>query len=262
MASEVAMPGGDAAYRRRVTNYLLDRRFQLKYSAYFVGIALTLGLSLGSVLFRVSKTLIGQCQEVVVQSERAAARGRDVVAESRKVTEVVKMNILDDPVYRDNHALIDAFRIDAERQEEKLRDQQQALELQSQSLAKQSQAIVAGQRTLMLTLFSTLALLIVLIGFAGIVVTHRVAGPIFKMKRQIQEVTAGRLKVPERLRKGDDLGDFFDAFAHMVHSLRQRQQEAAELLHRGLAPLRQRVEREELEPFEELERRMRVSIRP
>ena len=44
-----------------------------------------------------------------------------------------------------------------------------------------------------------LALLVIAIGFAGIVFTHKIAGPIFKMKRLLRQVGEGKLVVSERL---------------------------------------------------------------
>ncbi|MCA9582236.1 MAG: methyl-accepting chemotaxis protein, partial [Myxococcales bacterium] len=63
------------------------------------------------------------------------------------------------------------------------------------------------------------------LGFTGIIVTHRMAGPIFKMKRLLREVAAGDLTPKPGLRKGDELQDLFEAFAEMVESMRERQKE-------------------------------------
>lgn len=64
--------------------------------------------------------------------------------------------------------------------------------------------------------------LAVALGVTGIVITHRVVGPVYKMKRLFLEVSVGPLRVEERLRRGDELQDLFDAFASMVHSLFER----------------------------------------
>ena len=59
-----------------------------------------------------------------------------------------------------------------------------------------------------------------LIGLLGIYFTHKVAGPVYKMKRLLRQVGQGNLRVEARLRKGDELQDFFDAFTQMVAGLR------------------------------------------
>jgi nitrogen fixation/metabolism regulation signal transduction histidine kinase len=79
-------------------------------------------------------------------------------------------------------------------------------------------------------LVSALAVMVFLIGVLGIYFTHKVAGPVYKMKLLLKEVADGKLRVAARLRKGDELQEFFDVFAHMVDSLRQRQVEEVERL--------------------------------
>jgi hypothetical protein len=44
------------------------------------------------------------------------------------------------------------------------------------------------------------------------------------MKRLLRHVGEGKLVVRERLRKGDELQDFFEVFERMVAELRQRQE--------------------------------------
>jgi hypothetical protein len=217
-------------HQRRLRNYLLDSHFQLKYSSYLVAIAVALSVSLGLILWRTSVAVIEQSHEAVDQGEQVVSLGREVVKESQKVTEVVKMNIIKDPVYADNPALAEAFKLDAAAQDERLKDQQTQLEAQAAALRKQSQDLTSRQRTIFTTLVAVLSLLVVLIGFAGIVVTHKVAGPIYKMKRQIKSVADGHLQVPGQLRKGDELVDFFEVFREMVVSLRKRQEQEIALL--------------------------------
>ena len=68
------------------------------------------------------------------------------------------------------------------------------------------------------------------LGFTGIIVTHKVVGPAYKMKLLLTEVADGKLKLAGRLRKGDELQELFEAFAVMVENLRETQaREVAEL---------------------------------
>jgi len=241
-------------------NYLLDTRFQLKYSAYLAGIALLLSAGLGLLLWRTSNAVISQSQQTVAQGEQVVQRGRDVVKESQKVSDVVKMSIVKDPVYSDNPALLEAFRADSAEQSARLADQQRTLEQQAAALKVQSNQIAAQNKVMLWTLTSVLTLLVILIGLAGIVVTHKVAGPIHKMKRQLREVGAGKLRIPAPLRKGDDLVSFFEAFEKMVRSLRQRQQSEIERLEQSLIALEPKVAGEQLEPLRALLRDMRASL--
>lgn len=230
MGNGKVVGAGRGRQQRRLRNYLLDRHFQLKYSGYLVLSAAVLSVALGFILWRTSQAVITQSHEAVQQGEQVVARGREVVSESRKVSAVVQMNIVKDPVYSNNPALLDAFKTDAKKQDARLKKQQDALEAQATLLQRQSIDLVHRQHTMFVSLCAVLTLLVLGVGLAGIVVTHRVAGPIFKMKRQIREVGEGHFKMPDKLRKGDELVDFFEAFDGMVRSLRARREtEVAEL---------------------------------
>jgi nitrogen fixation/metabolism regulation signal transduction histidine kinase len=170
------------------------------------------------------------------------------------------MNIVRDPVYSDNPALLEAFKADSERQDERLSAQQRTLESQAGDLKRQSANIERQQRTMLITLCAALLLLVVLIGLAGIVVTHRVAGPIHKMRRQIRDVGEGNLRPPAPLRKGDELVSFFAAFEKMVANLRQRQQAEIEKIDGVLAALEPKVAEAELEGLRRLRGEMQRTL--
>jgi nitrogen fixation/metabolism regulation signal transduction histidine kinase len=73
-------------------------------------------------------------------------------------------------------------------------------------------------------------LLTLALGFTGIIVTHRVVGPAYRMRRLFQHVADGKFEVTTGIRKGDELQDLFHSFADMVESLRdQRGEEIAQL---------------------------------
>jgi nitrogen fixation/metabolism regulation signal transduction histidine kinase len=75
-----------------------------------------------------------------------------------------------------------------------------------------------------------LTAMVILIGMLGIYFTHKVAGPIYKMTQLLRQVGDGRLTFTGKLRKGDELQDFFATFLKMVAQLRDRQaKEVAEL---------------------------------
>jgi nitrogen fixation/metabolism regulation signal transduction histidine kinase len=212
------------------------------------------------LLWRTSNAVIAQSHQTVAQGEQVVARGRLVIKESQTVSEVVKMSIVKDPDYADNPALLEAFKGDSDKQSERLDEQQKSLERQSAALKQQSAEITRQQRFLIVMLTSTLSLLVVLIGLAGIVVTHKVAGPIYKMKRQIKDVGAGKLRVPARLRKGDDLVDFFEAFETMVINLRGRQKEEIEKLESAIAALGPKAQPGELEQLNQLLKDMKAAL--
>lgn len=68
-------------------------------------------------------------------------------------------------------------------------------------------------------------LLAIALGFTGILVTHRLVGPVYRLKVCARAVRDGRLALAVNgLRKGDELQDLFEAFREMVASLRTAQQ--------------------------------------
>ena len=67
-------------------------------------------------------------------------------------------------------------------------------------------------------------LLAVALGLTGIIVTHRLVGPVYRVKQLLHEVRDGHLRSDGRLRKHDELQDLFEAFQDMVTSLRSAQE--------------------------------------
>jgi hypothetical protein len=201
-------PSVRGTYRRSFRNYLLDRNFQLKYTGFLVGTALLLSIALGVLLRRVST-------EVIEEATKTVERGQLVVLQSRRVSQVVAMNIAKE--YKDDPELAKIFGEEAAKDEQKLKDEQDRLIRQAVSLEIQ-------QREMLIGLVAALGLLVAGMGVLGIVFTHKVAGPIFKMKRLLREVGRGKLVVRERLRKGDELQHFFETFEGMVGELRRRQE--------------------------------------
>jgi nitrogen fixation/metabolism regulation signal transduction histidine kinase len=54
----------------------------------------------------------------------------------------------------------------------------------------------------------------------GIVLSHRIVGPSYRLKQLFWKVSRGDLAITEKLREGDELVDLFAAFTSMVASLR------------------------------------------
>ena len=252
--------GPTGRHQRRLRNYVLDAHFQFKYAGYLVGIAFVLSVSLGTILWRTSQAVIAQSRESVSVGEQVVARGRDVLKESKKVNAVVQMNIVRDPAYADNPALLAAFQSDAKDNDDKLSAQQNGLEDQAKRLKEQSGKLETQQRDVGTALVVLLALLVVGVGFAGIVVTHRVAGPIYKMKRQLKELGDGNYRVPYPLRKGDELVDFFEEFRTMVKQLRDRQEKEIALLDRAILNLGEKTDEAELRELKSLRENMQSSL--
>lgn len=57
----------------------------------------------------------------------------------------------------------------------------------------------------------------------GILITHRIAGPIFIISRYIDSLTDGKIPETRPLRKKDELKEFFDKFNRMLSALKERE---------------------------------------
>jgi hypothetical protein len=89
---------------------------------------------------------------------------------------------------------------------------------------------------------TSLVLRMALIGFGLVVVlvlyliimTHKVAGPLYKVSLYFNRMAEGRLGEVYPLRKGDMLTDFYDEFKAMHDAVRERHQQENELFGRFL----------------------------
>jgi nitrogen fixation/metabolism regulation signal transduction histidine kinase len=84
-------------------------------------------------------------------------------------------------------------------------------------------------------LIGGLSFLVVLIGLVGIFITHKVVGPIYKMKLLLRQVGDGKLNFHGKPRKGDELQDLFEVFSATVDKLKARQAAEVEELTEAMA---------------------------
>jgi methyl-accepting chemotaxis protein len=63
-------------------------------------------------------------------------------------------------------------------------------------------------------------LLAVIFTFAGIILSHRVAGPIFRVERVANELAKGNLDIKIKFRKGDELHELADSLNDMIMGIR------------------------------------------
>jgi nitrogen fixation/metabolism regulation signal transduction histidine kinase len=207
-------PAARPKYKRSFKNYLLDAKFQLKWTARILFVALGISAVMGVFLYRTSR-------EVTEQSQKVIAQGDALISESQKNSDLVKMQIKDQ--YADSPELAKTFSSSADELDKQLQQKHAALEAQAAHTKNQ-------QTTMLLSLVAGLTLMVVLIGLLGIYFTHKVVGPIYKMKLLLKQVGDGKLNFHGKLRKGDELQDFFEVFAAMVEKLKARQASEVEEL--------------------------------
>lgn len=157
--------------QRRWHNLLLDRRFQLKYTAMIVGVATLVSVVLGVFL----------------------------MSTVRENSRMLKLEADFDAV------------------------------LQSQ--LADSDARVAWVLVAAFVAFN------VVLAVVAVMITHRMAGPIFVMGRYVREIGEGRLPRVRKLRKGDEFVELVDTMSHAVRELEQRTRAELGAIERALGVL-------------------------
>lgn len=163
------------APKRQLRNYLLDRRFQLKYTSMVVGVTLVVASILGALAYRESK---GQTEALQIQ--------------------LTMQPDLDPRVA----AGLESFGRDRD-------------------------------RNILVGIILGVGVLTIALGLTGIIITHKMVGPAYKIRLLLGGVAKGQLRVDGGLRKGDELQDVFAAFNEMVRALRERREH--ELQHLEIA---------------------------
>ncbi|MEW5742963.1 MAG: signal protein [Myxococcota bacterium] len=198
---------GGSRQNRRLRNFLLDARFQLKFAAYFVVMTLVVAGLLGVFLVRTTGSLFAQMNSAVESRQKAAETSKELGTCTLNSDLAKNMN---DPEFITR--LADKSKaIDEAFEAERLAVLQQRTELERQ------------QRMTLYALVGLLGGFIVLVAIGAIVITHRIVGPLFRIKRMAREVASGVIRPPTYgLRPGDELHDVFEVMAAMIKELRER----------------------------------------
>jgi nitrogen fixation/metabolism regulation signal transduction histidine kinase len=203
-----SMPKSGQGPKRRLRNYLLDARFQLKYTGMVVAVTVLVTGAVGYWL------------------------GSEAYEYSRESTEVLTTQ---------------AAGVSPELFEY----------LQQQSQEKDAEVL----RQIVIGVSSLVVILAIALGLTGIVVTHRVVGPAYKLKLLLGDVARGSLNVQGGLRKGDELQDVGDAFKAMVAALRDRREDELSQLESAIAKGRETgVDASVLADLQALRDRLRATL--
>jgi len=192
--------------RPRLTKrqYIVNARFQLKYTAMLVLVVATVMAVLGWVIGKTASSAADYAQIATAEAEKA-------MKESRANSQLTRQNVLLSAA--DNPDLMKLIEADLDEA-----DQKAAKDLAE--VAHRKADIEARRKLVFYALGGGGGALVVVLMFMGIFITHRVVGPVHKLKRLLRRVGTGRLIVHERLRAGDELEDLFDTFLQMTWSLK------------------------------------------
>jgi nitrogen fixation/metabolism regulation signal transduction histidine kinase len=238
----IAPPPGMKRHPRR---YLLNPAFQLKYTGYLVVVVLSVMIGLGAVIWRTASASAESAQFAAAQAERA-------LKESQTSSHVVHLQSV--AAAGADSGLVKML-------EDELKKTDQAAETNLAEVKRRSSEVARDTQRLFYILLGAGTLLLLVLVVMGIFITHRIVGPVFKLKRTLRRIASGKLVVKDRLRRGDELGDLFDTVFQMTLSLKVLQLE-------HLATLAAAVEAAEagtdsaavLQKLRELESQIRMTL--
>jgi hypothetical protein len=120
--------------------------------------------------------------------------------------------------------------------------------------------LARGDRQLLVAFAGIAALLALALGLLGVVMTHRVAGPVAVMGHYVAVLARGAFPRMRTLRKTDDLRSFFQVFIDAVEQLKERERRHVELLETTVARMKAALPRspELSAAIEPLERELRA----
>lgn len=184
------VPRGDAGggkprapYKRKLSNYLLDKRLQLRYVLLVTILSGIISGSLGYLIYQ----------------QRHAA--------SNAIASDLAALTADDKTYRELREVVAAdYR--------------------------------AEDRALLFNMVAVGVGLVVILSLYLVIMTHKVAGPLYKVSLYFDKMADGRLGNVTALRKGDMLQDFYGNFREMHEAVRARAQGDVTALESAAAVLR------------------------
>lgn len=113
--------------------------------------------------------------------------------------------------------------------------------------------LAAADVTLLSLIVAIAVLMAGALGLLGVLITHRVAGPVFVMSHYVTTLARGRYPTMRPLRKNDELQAFFSRFQEALESMRTREANESAMLYRAVATLRGATSPEAQAALRELE---------
>jgi hypothetical protein len=103
----------------------------------------------------------------------------------------------------------------------------------------ETRALIERSDRLLLGAFAVISLLLAgALGLLGVVITHRVAGPVFVMGHYLTVLSQGRFPRMRTLRRSDELKDFFRVFIEAVEAMKRREAKHVVVLEDAAARVR------------------------
>jgi len=221
--------GGPAPYKRSWKNLLINKRYQLRFTLFMVGLSTVLMLGLGIWVMKVAN----ETTEVSATSVRGTPCPKIPVIETVEELAPVPMK-LPDPEPAPEAGSGGSASGSGERPRVKVQIDESSMTMMPAvapvpgdlgqkvvahwtcelKLVARLEALERGRLRILLVLIGTGLLLILGLAAYGIKMTHKVAGPLFKVGLYLGKMRGGRYDKVYNLRKGDQLVDFYEHFKH------------------------------------------------
>ena len=169
-------------------NYFINRKFQLRYTLSIVAILAVVMIASGvGIYFGMWGSIIENFSQFKVSQNLETAK---------------RIADYEDVRYRKGDYRLDRIFREAE--------------LLS---AQQQDALKNALRAVNRSLFPKVMVLAVIIFIAGIFISHKIAGPMYRIEKSAEAIRDGDLSVSFRVRKGDEMKEASSALEDMVDSL-------------------------------------------
>lgn len=205
-------------------NYLINRRFQLKYTFAITGmLAIVMIVSGVGLYFGMWGSIIENFSQFKVSQNLETAKRITDYEDARYRKGDYRLN----RVFRESELL-------SEQQQEALKN---ALRAVNRSLLPKMM-ILAGLMLL-----------------AGIFISHRIAGPMYRIEKSAEAIRNGDLSVSFKTRKGDEMRGASSALEEMVDSLKAdfaNIKAADYLLDESIAAIEPQIKKEDAERLKEI----------
>jgi nitrogen fixation/metabolism regulation signal transduction histidine kinase len=265
MSNKPNQTSGGGKKQRSWKNFLIDKDYQLRNTIISVVIAAIVCTALGTLVIWQTRQANAEfkkqgedstnlfqrqrTQSTKLFRETRAAATKDVKKLLNVATEMLKVQLQDkDPDMRQlaSIAMADLKKDDARivarraKEDRRLADHRGKEDAEHVAQRKKQDADVSAKRSrreviLLVAIIAFGVVFLVVIFIFNIIITHRTAGPLFKMGRYMDEVKEGKYTEVWNLRKGDQLVDFYGRFQAMHNALKARMEEDIELMDAAIA---------------------------
>lgn len=120
----------------------------------------------------------------------------------------------------------------------KVRENSRLLELEGGVDALFQAQLADADNAVLLTIVGSFVIFLVLLTVLSIFITHRMAGPIYVMRRHVKTLARGSIPQIRALRRGDEFGDFYETLVRAVAAIEHRTHEEVAVMSDALEALK------------------------